>query len=622
MQRAVFVTVLVLVAALPVSFGAPFPVSRLPCEAQQVAGLGLVCERQDGLLDLYSSSGTFLGTTHGADASPTYPSPAVPGAVPVPPTCVQDAPDGRFGVVVYAVASDQPDRFEWLLPALRSVVNLTNGDFRISSDSWGVPIDLKMLCDNDGLVVVHHAVLPTPNAESDFGTILTDLFALGLIHPRAKNWIQYDDPSYHLPFSGVGTFNGDDRVMLGNLNNNGGGIAMSVKNVSDFVFLHELGHTMGAVPVTSSHTSGSAHCNDGLDVMCYADHGPFSNYSTTACSEYAWDCGNDDYFAPAPVAGSYLDTHWNVGGSLNRFLRVGNLDEPATMRSLQCDANTTTLRCTFAATAPTPDLSYEVTWPDGVIDRVPPVDSAPEGAVVTASHDAPADAGAYVVTVSATSSRGVKGSPMSFDPSTVPPNQAPTISSFECPAVVAANVYFSCAVSGSDDGPSVRFFVDWGAPGASASTWWVNPAGPRALFGSLPSSNESGFVNVTASVYAVDDGTPALASAPEYRVIRIETPRPMCFFDASGNLFASVPVLDFESIDTTSFVLPPECPGHPFDLTGGGWDFDVCFRNETAALGCNASPGDEHGDIPMGATRAVIVLSQGVSASFRFRARE
>ncbi|HVL33767.1 MAG TPA: hypothetical protein VM600_09345, partial [Actinomycetota bacterium] len=32
------------------------------------------------------------------------------------------------------------------------------------------------------------------------------------------------------------------------------------------------------------------------------------------------DCNNDDYFHPAPRAGHYLRTHWNVGSPLNRFI--------------------------------------------------------------------------------------------------------------------------------------------------------------------------------------------------------------------------------------------------------------------------------------------------------------
>jgi hypothetical protein len=92
-----------------------------------------------------------------------------------------------------------------------------------------------------------------------------------------------------------------------------------------------MSHNMGAVQWSAPHTSSShprssaySHCWDGYDVMCYAD-GPAKGhaYETSHCAQSVgaaiprlWDCGRDDYFHPAPAAGSYLDTHWNVHDSV------------------------------------------------------------------------------------------------------------------------------------------------------------------------------------------------------------------------------------------------------------------------------------------------------------------
>src|SRR5262249_42037127 len=91
--------------------------------------------------------------------------------------------------------------------------------------------------------------------------------------------------------------------------------------------LHEMTHTMGGVQWSAPHTSQPAgsrsyvysHCWDGRDVMCYQDGPAMAHaYSSTVCAAIGgampqtYDCGQDDYFNPAPPPGSYLATHWNV----------------------------------------------------------------------------------------------------------------------------------------------------------------------------------------------------------------------------------------------------------------------------------------------------------------------
>ena len=99
------------------------------------------------------------------------------------------------------------------------------------------------------------------------------------------------------------------------------GYALAYGNMSKRTFMHESGHNLGAVPNSAPNSSGAAHCNDGMDIMCYADGGYKSDYRRTACTDREhFDCNHDDYFHPDPAPGTYLYENWNVGSCLNDFL--------------------------------------------------------------------------------------------------------------------------------------------------------------------------------------------------------------------------------------------------------------------------------------------------------------
>ena len=91
-------------------------------------------------------------------------------------------------------------------------------------------------------------------------------------------------------------------------------------------FLHEMTHNLGAVQWGAPHSTqplgGSSpqygHCWQGADVMCYVEDGGAAHPMQQDCAGLPgaipqnYDCGRDDYFNPAPAAGSYLATHWNT----------------------------------------------------------------------------------------------------------------------------------------------------------------------------------------------------------------------------------------------------------------------------------------------------------------------
>lgn len=74
------------------------------------------------------------------------------------------------------------------------------------------------------------------------------------------------------------------------------------------VEVHELFHTLGAVQLSAPHSDGGGHCTDSPSIMCMGD--ATGGVAIPACARAAvqvLDCGNDDYWNPTPVSGSYLD---------------------------------------------------------------------------------------------------------------------------------------------------------------------------------------------------------------------------------------------------------------------------------------------------------------------------
>jgi hypothetical protein len=131
---------------------------------------------------------------------------------------------------------------------------------------------------------------------------------------------------------GIAEVQPDDRADAGNVSNAGGltatmwtkpGTAPAPYGWQPTVILHEITHNLGGVQQSSPHHTSGWHCIDGQDVMCYPDGSPqAASYNPNVCPQAAaaipqtYDCGHDDYFNPDPAAGSYLDSHWNVYGSV------------------------------------------------------------------------------------------------------------------------------------------------------------------------------------------------------------------------------------------------------------------------------------------------------------------
>lgn len=268
--------------------------------------------------------------THGFDVLPDLPNPifATP-ATAENITCMGGGQE-RFHAIV-ARAFDDRDRTGTLVPLMAQAVYEASRfvDSEAKERQPDAVAELKLQCAPDGAAAVSVATLPTSMNADSFSSVAGDLRRLGFNDRRTKYLIFYDDcvATSQTPCHSGGTANMyyDDRLTNGNRANKGPSYAIDWGSTNDQnpqwqTVLHEAGHTMGTVQITAPNSSGAAHCNDGQDIMCYADGGRASKYDPAVCSTLQFDCNDDDYFNVAPAPGSYLATHWNLANPVNLFI--------------------------------------------------------------------------------------------------------------------------------------------------------------------------------------------------------------------------------------------------------------------------------------------------------------
>lgn len=238
-------------------------------------------------------------------------------ARPDPPVCVGSSEYRNR--LIYARPTDVANRSDEILDRLRQMVYEANGFIQEEARAHGYTIDFKFRCSATGTVAVDIVELPHKNAEASFSQVVSDLKDLGYNDTREKYWVWYDDQANAVAPFGIAQSYANDTDAVDNPNNRGPSYAVTFGVFVSSTMLHEAAHTMGAVQHSAPHhynNSGGSHCYDERDLMCY---GP--NASPTYCPVHIhFDCGNDDYFHPDPPTESYLDTHWNIGSDLNRFI--------------------------------------------------------------------------------------------------------------------------------------------------------------------------------------------------------------------------------------------------------------------------------------------------------------
>lgn len=330
---------------------APPAVLDLDCPVPvHVPGLGSACAVPGGYEVSLPDGRTLF--THGPDPIPTVP--LLAPAVPAPVACVDES--GPHMRVVLAFPSDYPSpQTSNHAKAVVAGVLDANAVVAAAGAKFGVPMALKVLCDEDGLPKVFPLYLSTTAAQTDFGSLWAESSAAGFGQGLEKVWAFTTIDGSSCDCGGISSVNFDTSPGPENRNNGGGTFSVSYMGefgtpwIVQVIALHELSHAMGAVQPGAPDSSGEIvcqqdwwtgqwtcygtgfHCNDGIDVMCYADGASRSEYRTTDCPAgtltvaltAAYDCGNDSYFHPAPPEGSYLSGSWNVGGVNNQYVQRG-----------------------------------------------------------------------------------------------------------------------------------------------------------------------------------------------------------------------------------------------------------------------------------------------------------
>lgn len=607
---------------------APSPADAgAPCEPFLMPGVGLVCEAPDGLYEVFARDGlTSLGFVHGPDPLPSAQTlaameAAAPAAAPRNPACVANpATDGHM-VVVYARASNDQDRYVDVEPQLRSLIQTANGRFYARGVELGRGVDYAVRC-TDGVMEIRHEVLPTPLGGSSFDSIVSDLRARGYTATNAKTWVFFDDNAGCPGCAGVGHIYGDSRPGAENTNNQPFEpmFAVDFGYLGAFgvtVLMHENGHNQGAVQNSAPFASGGFHCNDGVDVMCYADGGSTSRYTETRCpGSEVWDCGADSYFNPIPPPGSWLDTHWNLASSVNRFVRFDVPDVPnevPVMTSIACTPSTSdrgqTVSCAFTAADDSPGLNYDVDWGDGTRTRVPGSAWAPPGVAQTASH-VWTIVGNYTATATARDNGApqLRSSPLTALQSVLPSDNAPpTVRTVTCPPV-RAGAATACEFVADDDSSRLRFDVAWGdgSTGRAPTSGTVAPG--IVARASHAFSLEGTYLVETI---AVDDGASPRSSATHFTTVTVLP----CAAVSTGSLSAGLLGQQVEGLSSrTHPAFAPQCAGLPWTLSGDAADFEVCWLTATdVEIGCAAASGR----VPDEARKARVVMTLGFPSAYR-----
>ncbi len=306
-----------LVAVQP-AIAADEPVSGLTPAEQELLG-GDVTPTEDGLYEVEVAGADLI--THGPDPERLATRESAggygfqPGDAERPPACATD----YYQHVLYARTPGSPDRLSQVRGQIQAAIARMNAVLNNSAIvNGGVSADYKVLCDSAGQVRVDGFVSPS----GDFDDIVDAARAAGATAPNADYTIFFDGDTSSC---GIGSYIDDERLIASNRSNSGGGFAVTYQDCwyTDAP-MHENGHTQGAVQYSSPNSTGSGgHCNDEVDVMCYSPDGGDLRQGGTVmhcAGSVQFDCGGDDYFDPAPEAGEYLSSHWNLGSPLNRFI--------------------------------------------------------------------------------------------------------------------------------------------------------------------------------------------------------------------------------------------------------------------------------------------------------------
>ena len=245
--------------------------------------------------------------------------------------------------VIYAYPTDVGNRLSAYAPVIQSgVKTITERIAFESGNAKSLRFDLGSAAGPD-CVDIQTVALSGPAASylaaegQTFSLLRTELTAKAGSVTGTRNYLVYADGIAVPGVAGEAQIRSDDTA-AGTAHRSGGLWAMLYgRGGTDFfgsgstfapgttsrshvdTAIHEISHNLGAVQRSAPHRSASWHCLDETDILCYDDDGAggFATYvGCTSTTGQLYDCNKDDYFNPAPAAGSYLSTHWNVFNSV------------------------------------------------------------------------------------------------------------------------------------------------------------------------------------------------------------------------------------------------------------------------------------------------------------------
>jgi hypothetical protein len=246
--------------------------------------------------------------------------------------------------IVYAHPADRVDRFPQWRDAIQANVALVQRF--LASQSGGrkaLRFDMGTRCGPQYVdIQVVHLSSARSRYVDNFSTIVTEVENKIGPSDAPRNVVVYADTlngagyDYGLGENVLGSYG--DRPGTDNVHNRGGFASVLFSRDGQTApgagargwwpegMLHEITHNLGGVQWSAPHSTQPfggndprfGHCWQGADVMCYVEGTGAAHAMRNDCPRIGgaipqvYDCGRDDYFNPAPAAGSYLTTHWNV----------------------------------------------------------------------------------------------------------------------------------------------------------------------------------------------------------------------------------------------------------------------------------------------------------------------
>jgi hypothetical protein len=250
------------------------------------------------------------------------------GDLVAPP--VQCFATGPFVKVFYVYRSGSTNRLSSWRPTIVRAIAAADLHFdRAAEAVGGATRHVRWLMDAScELSITAVAVTSSHVTDTSPFTILGDLVAKGVLASSEKALAFTDDGGSSCNgLAGIATAATDDSPGSTNVANSGRSLARvfgwctadpDMRSVDlGSIAAHELMHTLGAVQPTAPHATPNGHCTDEDDAMCYADGGgAMQDVCPAELLLGAFDCNKDDYFNPAPPAGTYLATHWNTANNV------------------------------------------------------------------------------------------------------------------------------------------------------------------------------------------------------------------------------------------------------------------------------------------------------------------